>query len=618
MKKVHQGIVDFYREILDQQISGAFTPDLNAIGRDLNGDQLCILLQLILGCAINCDKKEDFIQVIMSLEEDVQHVVMKAIQGLEFVKDTSLAVQPETQSELRKALENLEASNQAKDVLSQRCHNFETQLNFLREEKLCLQNENEKLIEKLRAVGCTDSLNVNFEDINLRDKAVHQMQQKIESLQNELFKQEGIKDEYRAKIDILDEEITKLRMKTEELQSKANEAKALKDELDILRHMSEKAEKYETTIELYKKKIEDLNDLRRQNKLNEEKCSSQMKRILELEEELKRNSAYKTQTEVYKKQIQELHFKKSEESHRADKAEYELKRLYEKFDFLTQEKERLILERNALKSQFQQAPISSLSSIADEIASTTKDTLTLSQTPCLKNEISENISDAINNENLKEKLIRLEHENQMLRNNQAGNFDQQIKVLESQLEDEKLRIEKLESENWLANQKILELESRVKDAEETSDYSRPTANNHYLRDDFKQKDRLKSELHEAEQTIAHLQNTIAKKDDELAEMEARYKKYVDKAKSAVRSLDQSLASIPNSPASSVMSSLDELNNLKLQLQQREKYLAGTFFKLKFTSTKKLNLLLICRIRKRLRKGKKYARNGRKIDDCCIS
>ena len=38
------------------------------------------LLQLVLLCAVNCTKKETYIQNIMSLESTVQMVIMKAIQ----------------------------------------------------------------------------------------------------------------------------------------------------------------------------------------------------------------------------------------------------------------------------------------------------------------------------------------------------------------------------------------------------------------------------------------------------------------------------------------------------------------------------------------------------------
>ena len=38
------------------------------------------LLQLILGCAVNCEDKHEYIQRIMAMEESVQHGVMNAIQ----------------------------------------------------------------------------------------------------------------------------------------------------------------------------------------------------------------------------------------------------------------------------------------------------------------------------------------------------------------------------------------------------------------------------------------------------------------------------------------------------------------------------------------------------------
>ena len=41
------------------------------------------LLQLILGVAITCDSKTDHIQALLTMEQDVQRVVMMAIQVLE-------------------------------------------------------------------------------------------------------------------------------------------------------------------------------------------------------------------------------------------------------------------------------------------------------------------------------------------------------------------------------------------------------------------------------------------------------------------------------------------------------------------------------------------------------
>ena len=49
-------------------------------GEHSNRGELGRLLQLILGCAVNCTEKQEYIQRIMAMEESVQHVVMTAIQ----------------------------------------------------------------------------------------------------------------------------------------------------------------------------------------------------------------------------------------------------------------------------------------------------------------------------------------------------------------------------------------------------------------------------------------------------------------------------------------------------------------------------------------------------------
>ena len=53
-------------------------------GEQSDEGELGRLLQLILGCAVNCEDKQEYIQRIMSMEESVQVVVMNAIQEVCF------------------------------------------------------------------------------------------------------------------------------------------------------------------------------------------------------------------------------------------------------------------------------------------------------------------------------------------------------------------------------------------------------------------------------------------------------------------------------------------------------------------------------------------------------
>lgn len=69
-----------------------------------------------------------------------------------------------------------------------------------------------------------------------------------------------------------------------ELQQAADEARLLKDELDVAREAADQAVKYEATIETFKKKMEEFSDLRRQLKLLEDKNIEYMQMNMELEE----------------------------------------------------------------------------------------------------------------------------------------------------------------------------------------------------------------------------------------------------------------------------------------------------------------------------------------------
>jgi hypothetical protein len=45
--------------------------------------ELSRFLQLVLGCAVSCDRKQFYIEHIISMEESVQHILMTAIQEVD-------------------------------------------------------------------------------------------------------------------------------------------------------------------------------------------------------------------------------------------------------------------------------------------------------------------------------------------------------------------------------------------------------------------------------------------------------------------------------------------------------------------------------------------------------
>ncbi|XP_030639800.1 protein Hook homolog 3 [Chanos chanos] len=567
LKKILKGILDYNHEVLGQQINDFTLPDVSLIGEHSDAAELGRMLQLILGCAVNCEQKQEYIQTIMMMEESVQHVVMTAIQEL-MSKETP--VSPGNDSyvdldrQLKKTVEELNEALATKEEIAQRCHELDMQVAALQEEKSSLLAENQVLMERLNQ---SDSI----EDLNSPAGRRHlQLQTQLEQLQEETFRLEAAKDDYRIRCEELEKELLEVRSQNEELTSLADEAQSLKDEIDVLRHSSDKVSKLEGMVESYKKKLEDLGDLRRQVKLLEEKNTVYMQNTVSLEEELKKANAARSQLETYKRQVVELQNRLSEETKKADKMEFEYKRLKEKVDSLQKEKDRLRTERDSLKEtidelhcvQAQEGHTAGLVSLGSS-------------------EGSDSLAAEIVTPDIRERLIRLQHENKILKLNQEGSDNEKIALLQSLLEDANSRKNELETENRLLNQRLLEGQSQVEELQKTvqeqgskaddsvmlkKKYDEHLEKIRELTNELQKKnlyiEELEPKSNASTQRVEELEEALKKKDDDMKQMEERYKKYLEKAKSVIRTLDpkQNQGSAP------------EVQVLKNQLQERERML----------------------------------------------
>ncbi|XP_023799517.1 protein Hook homolog 3 isoform X1 [Cyanistes caeruleus] len=593
LKKILKGILDYNHEILGQQINDFTLPDVNLIGEHADAAELGRMLQLILGCAVNCEQKQEYIQTIMMMEESVQHVVMTAIQEL-MSKESPVSVGNDAyvdlDRQLKKTTEELNEALATKEEIAQRCHELDMQVAALQEEKSSLLAENQILMERLNQ---SDSI----EDPNSPAGRRHlQLQTQLEQLQEETFRLEAAKDDYRIRCEELEKEIAELRQQTEELTTLAEEAQSLKDEIDVLRHSSDKVAKLESQVESYKKKLEDLGDLRRQVKLLEEKNTMYMQNTVSLEEELRKANAARSQLETYKRQAVELQNRLSEESKKADKLDYECKRLKEKVDSLQKEKDRLRTERDSLKETIEELRCVQ----AQEGQLTTTGLM-----PLGRQEPSDSLAAEIITPEIKEKLIRLQHENKMLKLNQEGSDNEKIALLQSLLDDANLRKNELETENRLVNQRLLEVQSQVEELQKSLQDQGSKAEDFLLLAAVllytnvisvswhglllkaisvllkKKLEEHLEKLHEANNElqkkraiiedlepicnnsslkIEELQEALRKKEEEMKQMEERYKKYLEKAKSVIRTLDpkQNQGAAP------------EIQALKNQLQERDR------------------------------------------------
>ncbi|KAL7871959.1 hypothetical protein SRHO_G00069420 [Serrasalmus rhombeus] len=568
LKKILQIIVDYYNEVLNQQISGFPLPDLVRVAEHADPVELGRLLQLILGCAVKCDRKQEYIQIIMTLEESVQHVVMTAIQ--ELMSKESMAhfgTEPpgDVDQQLKKALEDLSEVMAEKDELAQRCQELDIQVAVLQEERNSLLAENDVLTDRANQLD-------TFDDPSTPSGKKHsQLQLQLEQLQEENFRLEAAKDDYRIHCEELEKQLVEVQHRNDELTSLAEESRSLKDELDILRSCSDRAVKLEASVETYRKKLEDLSDLRRQVKVLEEKNMTYMHNTVSLEEELRKANAARAQLETYKRQVQELHRKLSEESRRADNLAFDMKKFEEKYEALLKEKERIIIERDSLKetneelrcTQAQQDQL--LQAGMYKTGSPSHDNLAAEMLPI----------------EYREKFIRLQHENKMLRVQQEDSENERIAELHVHLEEERRARSELDTENRLNRERISELQQQVEDLQKALQTQGAKPEDSHLKrkldahmvqlnaaqDEIMKKKELLEDLQpdatQASLKLDELMAALKKKDDDMRAMEERYKMYLEKARNVIRALDPKL-----NPASA------EIQSLKVQLSEREKRIAA--------------------------------------------
>uniref|UniRef100_A0A4W6D331 Hook microtubule-tethering protein 1 n=1 Tax=Lates calcarifer TaxID=8187 RepID=A0A4W6D331_LATCA len=528
--------------VLGQEISDFPLPDLALVAEHSNPVELGRLLQLILGCAVRCERKQEYIQIIMTLEESVQHVVMTAIQELmskETMAPFGAELSGDLEQQLKKALEDLTELLAEKEALAQRCQELDIQVAVLQEERNSLLAENDVLTDRANQLD-------TFDDPSTPSGRKHsQLQQQLETLQEENFRLEAAKDDYRIHCEELEKQLIEVQHRNDELTSLAEESRALKDELDVLRNCSDRVVMLEASVETYKRKLENLGDLKRQMKLLEENNMTYMHNTVSLEEELRKANAARAQLETYKRQVQELHRKLSEET-------------------------RIIIERDSLKE------------INEELRCTQAQQHQLSQAGMLSSgsPSHDNLAAELIPIEYREKFIRLQHENKMLRVQQEECEREKIAALQAQLEEAHKTRSELDTENRLSREQVSELQQQVEDlqkalqsqAAKPDDVSvpKPSGTNtekmvqlNEAQDEIMKKKELLEDLQpdntQTSLKVDELMAALKKKDDDMRAMEERYKMYLEKARNVIRALDPKL-----NPATA------EIQALRNQLADRDK------------------------------------------------
>ncbi|VVC94894.1 unnamed protein product [Leptidea sinapis] len=489
LKKILEGVVVYHQDVLNLSLQEFSRPDVVNIAENADAGDLGRLLQLVLSCAVNCSKKEEYITRIMNLELSCQRSIMQAIQELEDITlgaNRGVVHTDVTSQDL--------ADVDMKEVLAQRCHELDAQVKILQEEKMTLLSE----VNRLTASRDTDDDVIEERDLGVGGTSLgpaHEgtlrysnMRAQLNALKDELDKVEQQRDDQRVRADAVERELAIVKLRNEELQ----------DELDALRETAAKAAALEASVASYKKRMEEHVDLRRQVKLLERANTEHVQRTIEYEQAAARANTLKSQLDIYKKQVIDLNEKLDAEVTKADKLEIDNKNLSSKVASLQRERDTLLQERETLKE--------------------TVDELKCSRST--QGGTEDNVSKELIPNDMKERLIRLEHENKLLRENQGASSDQAD--VQGLLVDYVARLEKLRAANREANQKIMELESN-RDAPHPRLASAMEDNQRKSL----QLEELQAALGEERRRCGKLQEMLNNKEAELLATEDKYKNGAD-------------------------------------------------------------------------------------------
>lgn len=463
------------------------------------------LLKLILGLAVNCNDKQNYITQIMEMEETVQQNIMKALQDIENIGGSA------------SARTSLNLQNDIKDdreQLAQKCHEKENQIAIMIVEKNSMQQEIQKLqmvLERYENPAVFGDDGASIGNPIQGSVRYNELRKQVDHLKNDLMLSETVKEDLKMKSNQQEKEIQFLQVKMDELTKASSELSQIKDEVDILREASEKSKIYETQLATYKKKLEDYNDLKRQVKQYEDRAAEYLKQNIQYEDEAKKYSGLKGQMELYKKELEELHSKLDSEMQKTVKAEFDLQVMQTKIAGLQRERDNLLSQRDSLQEKV--------------------DELRCNQSG---DDDSTNISRELLGDNYKEKVNRLEAENKALREGQGGQT-----ALSDLLNDANQRNEKLREQLKTSNQKILLLTSQ-----NVSDDEKNTNGIGELRELCETREHLleeaQSQITSSHTRVRQLEASLETKSQELSVLEMKYRKCVEKAKEVIKGLDPRL------------------------------------------------------------------------------
>ncbi|XP_066507725.1 girdin isoform X2 [Hoplias malabaricus] len=250
----------YYQETLQQLVTMPL-PNVLVLGRNPLSEQglteVKKLLLLLLGCAVQCDEKEEYIEKIQTLDFDTKAAIASHIQEVTHNQENVLDMQWLEGGE--PPLEDLDSLSRnlafhLKRLVDERDEHLETIVELTQERDcgqysppaLSAQSPNDS--PSMRRTESRQHLSVELADAKAK---IRRLRQELEEKSEQLL-------DCRQELENLEKELKRIQQENLQLLSDARSARAYRDELDALREKAIRVDKLESEVGRYKERLHDI------------------------------------------------------------------------------------------------------------------------------------------------------------------------------------------------------------------------------------------------------------------------------------------------------------------------------------------------------------------------
>ncbi|XP_068508674.1 girdin isoform X3 [Syngnathus scovelli] len=251
----------YYQETLQQLVMMPL-PNVLVLGRnpltERGLEEMKKLLLLLLGCAVQCEKKEDYIERIQTLDFHTKAAIASHIQEVthnqENVVDLQWLESGDVPAEDLASLSRNLAFH-LKHVVDDRDAQLETIVE-LTQERDCIQlsplgggpAQSPNGSPSMRRTESRQHLSVELADAKAK---IRRLRQELEEKSEQLL-------DTRQELENMEVELKRIQQESYQLLSDARSARAYRDELDALREKAVRVDKLESEVCRYKERLHDI------------------------------------------------------------------------------------------------------------------------------------------------------------------------------------------------------------------------------------------------------------------------------------------------------------------------------------------------------------------------